>query len=157
MAAHGGDQPCKPVRPQWQVAGINHQAWLLEFTDRGKDIYPMIKRRAARLNAKARKPGTMQTFTPFSSEQRTRDEAVQAALELARAYAPDDKIVNLMTLGGIAASIGVVIEDAIVMVENIIVHLSLGQSSKEAARSAIRRNHADARIVITLRDPVGRG
>jgi len=44
---------------------------------------------------------------------------------------------NLMTLGGIAASIGVVIDDAIVMVENIIVHLSLGQSSKEAARNAI--------------------
>lgn len=45
---------------------------------------------------------------------------------------------NLMTLGGIAASIGVVIDDAIVMVENIIVHLSLGQSSRDAARSAIQ-------------------
>jgi CzcA family heavy metal efflux pump len=45
---------------------------------------------------------------------------------------------NLMTLGGIAASIGVVIDDAIVMVENIIVHLSLGQAPKDAARSAIQ-------------------
>jgi CzcA family heavy metal efflux pump len=44
---------------------------------------------------------------------------------------------NLMTLGGIAASIGVVIDDAIVMVENIMVHLSMGQPPKEAARSAI--------------------
>jgi CzcA family heavy metal efflux pump len=45
---------------------------------------------------------------------------------------------NLMTLGGIAASIGVVIDDAIVMVENIVVHLSMGQTPREAAMSAIR-------------------
>jgi CzcA family heavy metal efflux pump len=44
---------------------------------------------------------------------------------------------NLMTLGGLAACIGVVIDDAIVMVENIIVHMSMGQAPGEAARSAI--------------------
>ena len=32
---------------QWKVAGINHQAWLLEVTKDGKDLYPEIKRRAA--------------------------------------------------------------------------------------------------------------
>ncbi len=31
---------------QWKVAGINHQGWLLEITDGGKDLYPELKRRA---------------------------------------------------------------------------------------------------------------
>jgi alpha-galactosidase len=39
---------------QWKVAGINHQAWLLEITDGGKDLYPEIKRRAAEINRQAR-------------------------------------------------------------------------------------------------------
>jgi alpha-galactosidase len=39
---------------QWKVAGINHQAWLLEVTDGGEDLYPEIKRRAAVLNRQAR-------------------------------------------------------------------------------------------------------
>ena len=31
---------------QWKIAGINHQAWLLEVAKDGKDLYPEIKRRA---------------------------------------------------------------------------------------------------------------
>lgn len=30
----------------WKIAGINHQAWLLEITREGVDLYPEIKRRA---------------------------------------------------------------------------------------------------------------
>ncbi len=33
-------------RVQWKIAGINHQAWLLEITRDGVDLYPEIKRRA---------------------------------------------------------------------------------------------------------------
>ena len=32
---------------QWKIAGINHQAWLLEISRDGKDLYPEIKARAA--------------------------------------------------------------------------------------------------------------
>ena len=35
---------------QWKIAGINHQAWLLEITRDGQDLYPEIKRRAALKN-----------------------------------------------------------------------------------------------------------
>jgi len=42
---------------QWNIAGINHQGWLLEITDGGRDLYPEIKRRAAERNAAARREG----------------------------------------------------------------------------------------------------
>ena len=44
-------------RLQWTIAGINHQAWLLAVTDHGKDLYPELKRRAAKLNADALRKG----------------------------------------------------------------------------------------------------
>ncbi|MEI8352794.1 MAG: alpha-glucosidase/alpha-galactosidase, partial [bacterium] len=41
---------------QWKIAGINHQAWLLEVTDGGRDLYPEIKRRARVLLEAGRRP-----------------------------------------------------------------------------------------------------
>ncbi len=44
---------------------------------------------------------------------------------------------NLMTLGGVAAAIGLVIDTAIVVVENIFVHLSRGEKKSVALKNAI--------------------
>ena len=45
---------------------------------------------------------------------------------------------DLMTLGGLAAAVGLVIDDAIVVVENIVLHRDLGQTRLQAIQSALK-------------------
>lgn len=59
---------------QWKIAGINHQAWLLECTRDGVDLYPEIKRRALEYNAGKLDIGTFEDYVNI----RTHGEEVDA-------------------------------------------------------------------------------
>ncbi len=43
--------------PRWEVAGINHMAWLLSLRDGERDLYPEIRRRAREIIKTARRDG----------------------------------------------------------------------------------------------------
>lgn len=45
----------KPAKLQWTIAGINHQGWLLDVRDGGRDLYPEIRK----AYAKAKAAGTL--------------------------------------------------------------------------------------------------
>src|SRR5437588_4455143 len=45
---------------------------------------------------------------------------------------------NLMTLGGLSAAVGLVLDDAIVLLENIVLHRDAGQGRFEAIQSALK-------------------
>jgi multidrug efflux pump subunit AcrB len=49
-----------------------------------------------------------------------------------------DQSFNMMTLGGLAAAAGLVIDNAIVVVENIVLHRDAGEPRKEAISSALK-------------------
>lgn len=47
--------------PRWDIAGINHMAWLLTLRDGERDIYPEARRRAREIMTAVRRGETVQT------------------------------------------------------------------------------------------------
>jgi len=55
LIRHVGMNHDEYPRLRWRIAGINHQAWLLEISHDGQDLYPEIKRRATEMLARDRR------------------------------------------------------------------------------------------------------
>ena len=56
-------------RLRWYVAGINHQAWLLEVCDGDEDLYPEIKRRTAEALERIRQAGGAKAVVDAAQEK----------------------------------------------------------------------------------------
>jgi alpha-galactosidase len=70
---------------QWHIAGINHQAWLLEISDGGKDLYPTIKKKAAAAIRRIRKAGGAFAIRE-KADQQNAPEGSQLRLDAKVAY-----------------------------------------------------------------------
>lgn len=58
---------------QWKTGGINHQGWLLEITDGGRDLYPEIKKRAAAVITRIMKNGGARRYSHALLEKCKKD------------------------------------------------------------------------------------
>ena len=66
--------PCDE-RVQWKIAGINHQAWLLECTRDGMDLYPEIKHRAKLLKEGTLELGSFEALARQMTDPRSQPPA----------------------------------------------------------------------------------
>jgi len=73
---------------QWKIAGINHMSWLLEISDGGRDLYPEIKRRAAKLIAEVQRRGARRVVKAaearYGDDATRKDPLARAACDLVR-------------------------------------------------------------------------
>jgi len=74
-------------RVQTRIAGINHQAWLLEISENGKDLYPLIKKRAAANVAEVQRRGVdavMAEYPDADTRSRTAPPLVRTTRDMVR-------------------------------------------------------------------------
>jgi alpha-galactosidase len=80
---------------QWKVAGINHQGWLLEITDGGRDLYPEIKKRAAAAITRVMKHGGARKYAHALLEQCKKQGADIQKTPLAADYCVTQNMIRL--------------------------------------------------------------